>query len=186
MADVCGPWTLDQLDQFGTLDSLNFSLDDPIWSSADTCVLESSASVSATASTTSFGGFLLSGAADIAGSATIDASAGLIFAVDGSATGEATITAVGGLEQSAEADVYGFATVDATAGLTISAAGNIVSIGSAVATSNMTYVSGGNISGVALQSCTGLIYGEEWSDIPVESTVWTQKAQGSDQWQSQG
>ena len=49
MADVCGPFTLEGLDQFGTLDSLAFSLDSSVWTSANTCILEFSSSVTGTA-----------------------------------------------------------------------------------------------------------------------------------------
>jgi hypothetical protein len=41
----CGPWTLDQLDAFGSLESLAFSLDDPIWESPDTCILDAQAQI---------------------------------------------------------------------------------------------------------------------------------------------
>jgi hypothetical protein len=48
-ADVCGPFTLEQLDLFGgNLDTLAFSLDDAVWTSANTCVLYGEGQVSAT------------------------------------------------------------------------------------------------------------------------------------------
>lgn len=51
MADICGPYTLEQLDLFNNLDDLAFSLDSAIWTSADTCIFEGAASVSASATT---------------------------------------------------------------------------------------------------------------------------------------
>jgi hypothetical protein len=46
-ADVCGPFTLEQLDLFGDIDTIPFSLDSEIWESADTCVLYQEGQISA-------------------------------------------------------------------------------------------------------------------------------------------
>jgi hypothetical protein len=47
MADVCGPFTLEDLDQFGDLDSLAFSLDSEIWTLASTCIFDVSLATTA-------------------------------------------------------------------------------------------------------------------------------------------
>ncbi len=46
MADVCGPFTLEQLDLFGSIDSLAFSLDSTVWTDANVCIIEAAASAS--------------------------------------------------------------------------------------------------------------------------------------------
>ena len=73
MADICGPFTLEDLDQFGNLDSLAFSLDDPIWASADTCIFDVSAATSGSASASSVAYRDRYYSASVDGSATADA-----------------------------------------------------------------------------------------------------------------
>lgn len=73
MAEICGPFTLEQLDLFGTLDSLAFSLDDAVWESANTCILE--------------------GAGEINGIGTMSALTGYLKDSDAAFTGYALMTA---------------------------------------------------------------------------------------------
>ena len=47
MADICGPFTLDQLDQFGKVDAIQITFDSPIWQSTDTCITLNAGSASA-------------------------------------------------------------------------------------------------------------------------------------------
>jgi hypothetical protein len=47
-ADYCGPFTIDDIDLFGTLEQINVSFDDPIWNSADTCIRYADGAVAGT------------------------------------------------------------------------------------------------------------------------------------------
>ena len=48
-ADYCGPFTIDDIDQFGTLEQINVSFDDASWASTSTCIYYTSGSVTANA-----------------------------------------------------------------------------------------------------------------------------------------
>lgn len=43
--DYCGPFTIDTIDDFGTLEQINVSFDNAVWASADTCIHYTSGSV---------------------------------------------------------------------------------------------------------------------------------------------
>ena len=47
----CGPWTIDTIDGFGSLDSLTLSLDNAVWTAADTCIFSADSSITANAQT---------------------------------------------------------------------------------------------------------------------------------------
>lgn len=178
MADVCGPFTLDQLDVFGGVDQLAFSLDDPIWQSPDTCVLVSSGSATGIASTvlTALRERLSSGSAtgvasasvdatrvrfgagDSTGIATVSADAIRVRLSTGSATGIATVTALGGVEFSGEGNATGRAIVEATAFAIFDGAGSVV--------------------GVAFVSADGTVLGEEWVAVPVGDEQWKVRGDG--------
>lgn len=178
MADICGPFTLDQLDVFGGVNQLAFSLDNPIWQLPDTCVLFSTGSATGIASTvlnalrerTSSGN--ATGIADTAmqatrvrtstGSATAIAFASLngirVRLSTGSATGVAVVSALGGVEFSAEGSATGRAIVEATA--------------------FAIYDSGGSVVGVAFVSADGTVLGEEWVAVPVGNEQWKVRGDG--------
>ena len=54
-ADYCGAFSIDSIDQFGTLEQILISFDDPIWNSANTCILYGDGSVTANASASANG-----------------------------------------------------------------------------------------------------------------------------------
>lgn len=74
MADTCGPFTLEQLDLFGDLDSLAFSLDSAVWSSADTCILDNTANVSCQGNVFADGTATLDSEVGVSGSASVISS----------------------------------------------------------------------------------------------------------------
>lgn len=71
MADVSGPFTIEQLDQFGNLDALPFSLDSSIWNTAT--IWGGSGSVSSNATVAADSGAIRGGAASVVVSASITA-----------------------------------------------------------------------------------------------------------------
>lgn len=73
MADICGPFTLEDLDQFGTLDSLPFSLDSEVWESPNTCIMFFASDISNTATVSALGGMNVEGSGSIEANATVSA-----------------------------------------------------------------------------------------------------------------
>lgn len=71
MADVTGPYSLEGLDQFNNLDDLAFSLDSPVWASADTIIYDVSVSASANASANAAAQRILVGAASITATSSV-------------------------------------------------------------------------------------------------------------------
>ena len=71
MADQCGPWSIDDLDLFGTIDSIEITLDSPIWESADTCILEFSGAITGEGTAQAQASYEAAGAADVAGSGVL-------------------------------------------------------------------------------------------------------------------
>ena len=65
MADICGPFTLEELDQFGTLDSLPFSLNSSVWTSTTTCIMFFASDISNTATVSALGGMSVEGSGSI-------------------------------------------------------------------------------------------------------------------------
>lgn len=74
MADICGPFTLEDLDQFGTLDSLPFSLDSEVWESPNTCIMFFASDISNTATVSALGGMNVEGSGSIDANATVSAN----------------------------------------------------------------------------------------------------------------
>lgn len=54
-ADYCGAFTIDDIDQFGTLEQILVSFDDPAWNSTSTCIFYGDASISGVASASANG-----------------------------------------------------------------------------------------------------------------------------------
>jgi hypothetical protein len=166
MADVCGPWTLEGLDQFGTLDSLAFSLDSPIWDSADTCVLSAEASA--------------------AGLATIQISPVVTKIAGASVIGEAATLALGGFFLEGSAAVLGQGGVVADGGLISFASGDIIGEGFAFASPSVIFLAESAVLGRATISASGTIMGEEWQDVPTGSNIWIPVTEGMNTWLRNG
>jgi hypothetical protein len=75
MADICGPFTLEDLDQFGTLDSLPFSLNSSVWTSTTTCIMFFASDISNTATVSALGGMNVEASGSIEANATLSAEA---------------------------------------------------------------------------------------------------------------
>ncbi len=74
-ADVCGPFTLEQLDLFGgNLDALPYSLDDPIWTLSTTCVLYGEGNVTGVGNVTASPTKTLLVSGDVNSNATVSAA----------------------------------------------------------------------------------------------------------------
>jgi hypothetical protein len=175
MADVCGPFTLDQLDGFGTLDSLAFSLDSAIWTSADTCILESSGAITGEGSAES-GGYVIRG-----GEAVITASGAVVADAYRERTFEAIIVGSGALAsdgirmRTASGAITGELTMSATGGFEAFGIAFLLGDGELVIDTQVTAAGEGKFTGTWTVDTTGYIYGEEWRLVPAETNVWVER-----------
>lgn len=182
MSDVCGPFTLDQLDVFGSIDNLNISLDSEIWLSADTCVLQSSGAISGQGEVTAQAGVIRGGEAVITGSGALSA--------DGfrQRLGEAVLTGSGSLTADAlrvklgEAEITGSLQLTALGGINAEAFAYIQAFGTISVSPGLIFSGAGAFSGVGTVTARGYIFGEEWSNVPEEVNTWTPVAPESNTW----
>ena len=176
MADICGPWTLEGLDNFGSIDSLAFSLDDPIWESADTCVLDGAGTIVGQGNV--FANAVYTAAAEAIIVASGDLTSGVIRQRDFSAvitgTGEIVVVAVGKERMVDDLIFVGEGNLSVLAGYTASVSVAISGVGSLSSTANYTAGTGGAFSGSVTLDANAYYYGQEWTVVPFESNVWTE------------
>jgi hypothetical protein len=183
MADICGPFTLEDLDQFSTsIDELAFSLDDPIWESEDTCILFSEGQIAATST--------VDAGANAAFEATgfISAESGFLSLVERTRTVDGFINAAG--DVSAEitkqmfvaGEINAFGEMSALAGVEFSTEADIKAAGFVSAKASAAFNGKGNISANASVFAILYLYGEEWSVAPEEENVWEEVADQSGVW----
>jgi hypothetical protein len=191
-ADYCGGFTIDNIDQFGTLEQINVSFDNPVWDSATTCIYYGDASITASASVNADGDAIRNGIASVSCTATVasngirirttqgsitasgsvSANAIRLRTSSGQITGIATVTALGGVQYSADASVDAYALLDA----------NGYAIRGAICTINGTsfVVCAGNRLG---DNWTNEVPGtESWEAISPEDNIWTATSIGSESW----
>lgn len=175
MSDQCGPWTLEGLDSFGSIDSLAFSLDDPIWESPDTCILDGQGAISGQGNVSSSAIYIADAQSFITGIGFLSSDAFRQRDLSASITGvgEITVTAVG-KERLVDLSFLGEGTLSATAGYIAETSGFISGVGSLSSTANYTVSAKGNISGALEINVSGYYYGEEWTVVPFEPNVWTE------------
>ena len=70
-ADYCGPFTIDDIDLFGTLEQITISFDDPIWNSPNTCVLYGDGAIDGNANVVANGFAIRNGEASIDGTGAV-------------------------------------------------------------------------------------------------------------------
>lgn len=182
MADVCGPWTLEQLDQFGTLDSLPFSLDSDVWLTA--CIRDSGGDVSAVGSATATPSRERIGEGFVTASATVTATGSKELTGSGAISGAATVVAAcarvrdpGGIQ---DIDAYG--RIFVVPGLQYDLSAEIDLFGSMSATATRVLNSSAIITSSSVVYAKGYKYGEEWTNVGDDTNTWTTTAPQSDVW----
>lgn len=196
MADVCGPYTLEGLDQFANLDALAFSLDSPIWTSADTCIFDVTVSASANASATSTAERILDGQGSISATALVSGSADRIRTSSASIGADATVAADAIRMRLSSASVSANATATGLGGVEYQSGGDIYAYASATASPIAIFALDAICTATGEVVCAGERLGENWTDeqagsntwtdIPAGSNVWTQVPQGNNTWLRQG
>lgn len=180
--DVCGAFTLEQLDMFGNLDQLPFSLDDPIWESPNTCVLYGDAAVSANAEVNAVASRIKFFAAVINGDASVSASAIRVISGIASITANSQVEVSAARVRTADASVISEAIVSALGGVEYSAFASVNAEAIVVCLPSTVFSSSANVNAQAIFSAIGGIIGEEWSDSDFSPTSWQNVVPGSDSW----
>jgi hypothetical protein len=181
-ADYCGGFTIDNIDQFGTLEQINVSFDDPVWNSATTCIYYGDASITASASVGADGDVIRNGIASISCTATVvsdsirirttqgfitasgsvSADAIRLRTSSGQITGVATVTALGGVEYSVSANIDAYALLDV----------NGYAIRGAICT----------INGTSFIVCDGHRLGDNWAGETPGSESWVDETPQENTW----
>jgi hypothetical protein len=178
MADVCGPWTLDQLDAFGTVDSIEITFDSPIWQSADTCILSASASVTGVGDVLAAGNGVFAFSATVTGIGTLTGQAIRVRLAEGDIVGVATVSGDPIRIRMSAASITGVGTASALGGKQFLASGEAVGVGIAEALAFAVFDSSGSVIGFALADADGTVIGEEWTTLEPGSEVWKFKGDG--------
>ena len=183
MADQCGPWSIDDLDLFGTIDSIEITLDSPIWESADTCILEFSGAITGEGSVETAANYTAEGTGTIAGAGTLASGAERTRTVEGIIAGAGTLaTACVRIRADNLASIFGEGTLTAFGGLEQNAIAIVLGGGEIVVIPSITFSSLGALQATGALSGSGYIYGQEWSDVAEESNTWTPVAVVSNTW----
>ncbi len=192
-ADVCGPFTLEQLDLFGgNLDALPFSLDDAIWTLTTTCVLYADGAVTS-AGTVNTGTSVTSDVQGlIVASGNVAALVARIQEVTGAIDAAGTFTSDAVRIRVVDGVISAQGLMSGDANATFGPTDAITASGSLTALAGYVVDAAAGISSNAQFICTVYKMGDEWvlvpdqpntwSDIAVQSNTWTQQSSGSNTW----
>lgn len=182
MADVCGPFTLEQLDQFGSIDSLAFSLDSEVWESANTCIFDVSASTSASASTDANGYRERFGDASITGNANTQSQA-IRIRLDGASISAATNVSLDAIRlRLASASIQAYSEATGLGGVEYSGSGDAICDSSAWSRAYLVRSASASIYATSSVVCRGIRIGDNWSNVPEGDNTWTTISSSSNTW----
>ena len=191
-ADYCGAFTIDSIDQFGTLEQINVSFDDPVWNSASTCIYYGDASVTASASVSADGDAIRFGIGQISGTATAVVSATRTRFCVGSVTASASVSSDSIRIRTSAGQITGVATVSALGGVQYSGVASVSALALLQANGVGIFTGSGFINGTGLVVCAGNRLGdnwtleaagsESWQDISPQDNVWADTSIGSESW----
>jgi hypothetical protein len=192
-ADYCGPFTIDDIDLFGTLEQINVSFDDPIWNSADTCIRYADGAVAGTGNVNAEAIRTRTAVGAINATGTVAANSIRIRLVTGAITGSGTVVADAVRLRLGSGQINGTATVTALGGVQYSGQASVIGVATVNANAFAVYSGIGSVNGNATVVCLGRIIGDEWSaetagseswnPIPANDTIWTDKSIGNQTWQ---
>lgn len=174
---ICGPFTLEGLDQFsGNIDALPFSLDSTVWNTA--CIkLEQNVSFTGTGNLTVLLPDFIFAEAAITGTGSLTASADFVSPELASAsfagTGTLTATAIIVEPISAQAAFSGVGSLDGYISVTYANSAAFSGTGSLEIDFSSVIDVSAFIRGSTNVSAKLYIYGEEWSVVADEANTWT-------------
>ena len=172
-ADYCGAFTIDIIDQFGTLEQILISFDNPIWNSPDTCILYGDGSVTANASATANGIRTREGAGSVTANGTVVSDAIRIRVGAGTITANGLMSGAAIRIRTSSGSITGTASVSALGGVVFSGTGQITVFATVTADPTVIYGAVATVNGIALVNCFGRILGDNWTDEATVASVWT-------------
>lgn len=182
MADVCGPFTLEQLDQFGSLDSLAFSLDSEVWESANTCIFDVSASTTASATTTANGYRERFGDASVTGNASTQSQA-IRVRLDGASVSTSTSVALDAIRlRFSSASITTDSEAIGLGGVEYSGSGEAICQSLAWSRAYLVRSASASIYATSSVVCRGIRIGDNWSNVPEGDNTWTTTSSSSNTW----
>jgi hypothetical protein len=182
MADICGPFTLDQLDQFGKVDAIQITFDSPIWQSTDTCITLNAGSASALATVIGIGNGIFAFQASVTGVAASVLDAIRMRLVEGLAASGATVSGDAIRVRLTSSSVTGTASTSGLGGVVYSGDANVFAFSTTEAIAWKVLDGSGSITGIAFVSADGGVLGEEWSLVSADANTWNELASGSEVW----
>jgi hypothetical protein len=172
-ADTCGFTTLESLDEFGSIDNLNYSLDSDIWATA--CVKYGDGSIASSATVSSDSVRQRTGDANISASATVEANGSKVIdsgnadiSASATATADAIRMALG------VADISSTASMTGNGGFTANGACAFTAFGELYAKESATLAGDASINGTTTVTADLYVYGQEWTTVSIGSETWTQ------------
>jgi len=191
-ADYCGAFSIDSIDQFGTLEQILVSFDDPIWNSANTCIVYGDGSVTANASASANGIRTRQGAGSVTANGTVVSSAIRTRTSSGSISATGTAVAEGLRVRLGTGSILGTATVSCVGGVEFEGTGFIECFATVTASPVAIYSAVATVNGITLVNCFGRVLGDNWTDetagteawtgVSPSATVWTVASAGSETW----
>lgn len=183
---ICGPWTLEQIDQFsGNIDAIELSFDSVAWDTA--CIkLQQNVSYTGTGTLTVLLPDFIFAEAAITGTGTLTASAELLEPQQASAafTGTGSLVASADLVGpiSAQASFAGTGSLDGYISVTYASSAAFSGTGSLEIDFSSVIDVSAFIRGSANLSAKLYYYGEEWSVVTDEANTWTIVSPESNTW----
>lgn len=195
--DVCGPFTLEQLDLFGgNLDALPYSLDDAIWTLSTTCVHYGNGAVNSVATVTAGASNSTTAQGAITSAGTVTASVARIQHVESILTAAATVDCDAIRIRTVDGTITATGTMSGSLSPTFSGEGIILAQGSLTALAGYIVEASVAVASNAEVVCNAYKMGDEWviiadqpntwGDVAVQSNTWTQQSIGSNTWQRIG
>lgn len=179
---ACGPWVLEDLDQFGNIDSLAFSLDSAIWTSADTCILDFSGAITGQGDVVASASAIRSAEGFITGSGSLTGSGFRERLFSGAIQAEGFLSSGAIRTRTADGSIFGVGSLSALGGLQIDAIAFIFGDGEIIVNGQLIANKSAAFSGVGSANARGYIFGEEWSPVPDEANTWTTVPTESNTW----
>ena len=193
---ACGPWVLEDLDQFGNIDSLAFSLDSAIWASADTCILDFSGAITGQGSVIAAGKRTRTAEGVISGFGSLDGNGLRERLFSGSIQAAGFLSSGTTRTRTADGSIFGIGSLSAFGGLQVDAIAFILGNGEIVVNGQLIANKSATFFGISSVNATGYIYGQEWSavadeantwtTVSPESNVWTTRTSGTNTWLQRG
>lgn len=166
-ADVCGPFTLEQLDLFGgNLDALEFSLDSPIWESTTTCVFYVDGNVTADGDVNASVSRTLTVVGDISATGTLSAIIVRELVASGAILAEGDVSASANRIVSLTPSISAQGDVSATVTRILNAVASVIADSVVTAAANAEFSGSGSIEADGMRGQAHSVTYLSWTFTP--------------------